>query len=256
MPAAPPSLQAGRDAARDGRYADARRAFQAAADLGDAEGFYELGLLHRDGRGLPKSPERALTLFRSAAKAGCAGAQYELALCLAQTDKAEAERWLSRAAKTGHAAAMTRLADLFGERDPHAAHELLARAAQQGHRPAMIGYGHVLAAGMGGPRDRVEAVAWLCAAAAIGSDPELERDTGVLAGALSPRQFATAQRRGRAILKGIASGQAKTTRAPAFPVAAWFKERLGQLDSLRQAMSAKSDNRRRRRPLTRSPAAD
>jgi hypothetical protein len=255
MPAAPPSLQAGRDAARDGRFADARRAFQAAADLGDAEGFYELGLLHRDGRGLPKSPERALALFRSAAKAGCAGAQYELALCLAETDKAEAERWLSRAAKAGHAAAMTRLADLFGQRDPHAAHELLARAAQRGHRPAMIGYGHVLAAGMGGPLDRVEAVAWLCAAAAIAGDAELERDTRALADALSPRQFANAQRRGRAILKRVAPGQAKATMAaPAFPAAAWFKERLGQLERLRRVMSARPDNRHR--PLTRSPAAD
>jgi TPR repeat protein len=252
MPAAPPSLQAGRDAARGGRFADARRAFQAAADLGDAEGFYELGLLHRDGSGVPKSPERALALFRAAAKAGCSGAQYELALCLAETDKPEAERWLTRAAKAGHAPAMTRLADLFGDRDPHAAHELLARAARQGHLPAMIGYGHVLSAGMGGPRDRVEGLAWLCAAAAIANDPEIEHDAEALAGGLSPREVAAAQRKGRAILQRVAPAHAEATRtAISSSLAAWLNERIRAA-----ALLLTQAPNRGRPPLTRSRAGD
>lgn len=191
----------GREAARNGRFDTARRAFEAAADRGEAEGFYELGCLYWYGYGVERSQEKAAALFALAAEQNHASAQYQLALALWPRDRIESERWLVRAAEQEHAPAMTRLAEIFGDRDPPVARALLARAAAQGYAPAMIGFGHVLISGMGGRPDQVEGVGWLYAAAALSGDRDAEHDMRALARTMSGRDIAAAQKRGKDLVK-------------------------------------------------------
>jgi len=199
--ALPPSLDLGREAARNGRFDSARRAFEAAADRGDREGFFELGLLYWYGHGVPRSLEKAAALIRMAAEQNLPDAQHQLALILWPTDKSEAETWLLKAAEAGHAPAMTRLAELFGNRDPKAARVLLQRAAATGHPPAMIGFGHVLSSGMGGQADPVEGMAWLYAAVALTGDKQVEQDIRAMTHALNARQISAAQKCGKDIAR-------------------------------------------------------
>lgn len=197
----PPSLELGREAARNGRFDSARRAFEAAADRGEREGFFELGLLYWYGHGVPRSLEKATALIRLAAERGLPDAQHQLGLILWPTDKTEAETWTLRAGEAGHAPALTRLAEIFGDRDPKAARALLQRAAAKGHPPAMIGFGLVLAGGLGGPADPVEGLAWLYAAVALTGDKQVERDIHALARALNARQISAAHKCGRDIAR-------------------------------------------------------
>ncbi len=52
--------------------------YKQAADQGYASAQYNLGLLYREGRGVPQSDERAAMLYTQAAAQGYAGAQYNL----------------------------------------------------------------------------------------------------------------------------------------------------------------------------------
>lgn len=117
--------------------------------LGDVDpGEIELALGRRylRGRGLPRAPERAVRWFRRAAERGNAQAQYELGLCLAQglgvaPDPLAAHRWLSLAVARGvdHDRARRALADAEARLDPG---QLAAsRAQQRAWRNTLVGPG-------------------------------------------------------------------------------------------------------------------
>ncbi len=194
----------GRQALRAGRYETARRAFEAAADRGEAAGFYEMGLLYWYGQGVVKSLDKAVALFTLAAERGDADAQHAVALALLPNDRPAAERWLVKASEAGHAPAMTRLAELFLERDRGAARALLARAAEAGYPPAMIAYGHSLAREPERDTDPAEGLAWLYAAVSVTGDADVERDARALAQVLHARAITEAQKRGRSLAKRLA----------------------------------------------------
>mmetsp|Transcript_47097 Transcript_47097/g.109940 ORF Transcript_47097/g.109940 Transcript_47097/m.109940 type:complete len:111 (+) Transcript_47097:2-334(+) len=62
-------------------YAKAAALYHRAADQGHLDAQCELGLLYRDGTGVPQDDREAARLFRRAANKGHAGAQCELAAC-------------------------------------------------------------------------------------------------------------------------------------------------------------------------------
>ena len=68
-------------------------------------------MMYWGGQGVPQSNEQCRELWRSAALAGLAAAQFSLAMCFANgyvgldRDDGEAERWYERAARQGHAEA-------------------------------------------------------------------------------------------------------------------------------------------------------
>ena len=82
-----------------------------AARQGHALAQHRLGTMHRIGNGVEQSHERCLELWRSAAEAGLASAQADLAWSYANgalgvKDAAEARQWYERAARQGHEEAM------------------------------------------------------------------------------------------------------------------------------------------------------
>lgn len=105
-------------------------AAQPQPDAGEA---YRLGLMHRNGAGVPKDPVRAASLIGIAAQGQVPAAMFTLSNMLAAgegvtRDEAAARRWLEDAAALGYPAALQQLA--LTEPDPRKA-ELLMR--QAGH---------------------------------------------------------------------------------------------------------------------------
>ena len=79
-----------------------------AADQGDAEAQYNLGVIYNNGEGVPKDDAEAVRWFQLAAEQGYAKAQFELGYKYrwghgVPLDDAEAGRWLRLAAEQGHA---------------------------------------------------------------------------------------------------------------------------------------------------------
>jgi uncharacterized protein len=87
-------------------YASAGRIWQALAERGVAEAWFNLGILAEDGLGQPADPALALERYRRGAEAGSVKAQYRLGLLyldgrLTEADPVQARRWLSEASAAG-----------------------------------------------------------------------------------------------------------------------------------------------------------
>jgi TPR repeat protein len=157
---------------------------RAATDRGDPAGIYALGLMHRDGAGLPRDSARARALFEQAsaghAPAAAAAGALQLRGIGGPVDLAAAHRSLTRAAEAGLAAARLDLSLLladerFAGRDPVAAFDAAHRAALAGHAPAFARVGAMLLAGEGVARDVDRALDWWRQGAARGDAASLGR---------------------------------------------------------------------------------
>ncbi|MDP7661678.1 MAG: tetratricopeptide repeat protein, partial [Nitrospinota bacterium] len=71
-------FQEGLDAARRGDYATALKEFRPLAEQGHAVAQYNLGVMYREGLGVPKDNKLAVKWFRKSAEQGDAYAQYNL----------------------------------------------------------------------------------------------------------------------------------------------------------------------------------
>jgi hypothetical protein len=71
-------FQEGLDAARRGDYATALKEWRPLAEQGHASAQYTLGLMYRNGRGVPKDYKLAVKWYRKSAEQGKASAQYNL----------------------------------------------------------------------------------------------------------------------------------------------------------------------------------
>ena len=99
--------------------------YSQAADAGDAEAQFEMGVLHQYGRGVPQDFDRAVALYRKAAEQRHLGAQSNLGILYVSglgipRDYGEALKWFTRAAEQGDAFAQNNLCRLysFGEGVP------------------------------------------------------------------------------------------------------------------------------------------
>jgi TPR repeat protein len=98
-------------------YDNARQIWRALADAGNAEAWFNLGLLAEDGLGEPKDMPEALARYSRGAEAGSTKAQYRLARIYLDgqgvpADPARGEAWLARAAQGGDDAALEELTAL------------------------------------------------------------------------------------------------------------------------------------------------
>jgi TPR repeat protein len=80
--------------------------FTKAAEQGNAQAQYNLGVCYLYGEGVIKDKSKAVQWFTKAAEQGDARAQYNLALCYAKgkgvvRDKAKASLWYTKAVKQG-----------------------------------------------------------------------------------------------------------------------------------------------------------
>ena len=148
--------------------------------------------------------------LRPAAEQGDANAQYRMGIYYQQglgvpQDYAEAARWYRRSALQGHANARFGLGALYlaglgVRRDPSEAARWFRLAAGQGVAAAQVELGVLYASGVGVKRDPVQAYHWLeiAASRSPAADPAYraraaqERDA--VAATMTPEQIADAQR--------------------------------------------------------------
>ena len=120
--------------------------FRRAADLGNNEAAYALGLQYRQGRGVTRDVRRAAEWLKRAADDNLVAAQVEYAIMLfngdgLSTDEAGAVRYFRKAAATNNPVAANRLARL-------------------------------LAMGRGAPKNMIEAMKWHILARSAGVSDE------------------------------------------------------------------------------------
>jgi len=128
----------------DGDPERTRSELEKAAEKGDAEAQYRLGILLQPSDTTSEGRQVALSWLRKAARQGHRLAQYELGLAYAKDGSEDrnlplAVKWLTRAAEQGHAGAWLALGDLYGEgwvgvlQDIAAARECYQKADEKGN---------------------------------------------------------------------------------------------------------------------------
>jgi len=103
-----PAAADAKAALRTKQFAAAISGLQSAAERGDTQSQYLLGLVYANGVGTPVSDETARRWLGTAADKANAEAAFALSGLLVNgsaQDRAEAQRWIARAASLGHAAA-------------------------------------------------------------------------------------------------------------------------------------------------------
>jgi hypothetical protein len=143
---------------------------QQAAERGDAEAEYKLGMMHYHGQGVEK-------------------------------DTFKAEKWVRRAAEQGLAQAQVQLGNMHimgdgAAQDVVEAMSWFRKAAEQGSSDGQSFLGRVYLHGKGVPKDYVKAHLWLSMAAANG-DESSERWLNALVKQMTADQIAEAQRLAR-----------------------------------------------------------
>jgi TPR repeat protein len=182
--------------------------FRRAADAGNAEAHYWVGVMHAAGDGTDKSMEQALQSWRQSADAGHGPALGALAMAYASgsgvdKDMAEAVRWARLGAQKNdmHSQSVLGRAYLIGAGGlPRNVREFVnwtRRAALQGERAAQAILGRAYSEGLGVPQDYVQAHMWLNLAAARGSGGA-GKQREELAGKMTSEQIAEAQKLARA----------------------------------------------------------
>jgi TPR repeat protein len=170
---------AGMEAFRNRDYQKAFREWKAAADAGEAEAQFDLGVLYAQGRGVERDLDEAARWYRQAAEQGNAAAQFALGQMYSRgwgmpRDESDALRWFQMANDPNSDGPPTDWAVIDGygvQQDQQAAAYWYRQAAEQGHAEAQFNLGRLYATGQGVPRDQEEALRWIRAAASQGYLP-------------------------------------------------------------------------------------
>ena len=158
--------------------------FKKAADTGDANGLYNLGMCYMQGYGCVADEDLAYKCFRASAEAGHpesinnVGGFYRDGIVV-RANPETATKWFARSADLGNAYGMLNysLALQRGEgveKDVSKAIDLFKEAAELGNAEAMNAYGMCCYNGDGVAKDEVEAVKWYRAAAVRGFAPAMD----------------------------------------------------------------------------------
>jgi TPR repeat protein len=148
-----------------------------AAEKGDTEAQYLLGLQYQAGDGIEKNPAEAAKWLRQAATQGHVGAQGALGALQAASGNAdevtEAAKWLQAASEEGRTEAMVALAALH-QREGSAVYDQAealrryAQAADAGHAGAARTLAEMHVQGRGVARDLAQGLQWYRRAAELG----------------------------------------------------------------------------------------
>ena len=158
--------------------------FKKAADKGDANGLYNLGMCYMQGYGCVPDEDLAYKCFRTSAEAGHPeainniGGFYRDGIVV-RANPETAAKWFSKSAELGNAYGMLNYALALQrgegvEKDVAKAIELLKEAAELGNAEAMNAYGMCFYSGDGVAKDAAEAVKWYRASAARGFAPAMD----------------------------------------------------------------------------------
>jgi len=139
--------------------------YKKAADSGSAKAINSLGLLYRNGIGVPKNESASCDLFKKASDLGYVPAMINLGECLVMNDDHEAARLFKRGAEEGYSGANLNLGVMYYtgrgvNQDFGKALELFKTAAAQGECYAYLNVGGSYFNGLGIPQDRNLAYEW------------------------------------------------------------------------------------------------
>ena len=141
-------VRKGKDSSASHDYEATFKYFKQAAEFGDPEAQYELGLCYFEGKGVHCDYNEAIKMWKLSAEQGYAIAQYRLGMeipdeFLEDDEKVkEGMKWLEMAAKQGYAEAQWQLSNFYATDwlpvyDPLLAVEWMKAAAEQGHAEAI-----------------------------------------------------------------------------------------------------------------------
>lgn len=151
---------------------------KAAAEKGDAEAQFLIGLQYKAGDGVDKDGAEAAKWLRKAAESGHTEAQNALGAMQAASSEpsevAEAEKWLQAAAGQGNTDAMLNLGTLYarnpgGPSDTAEAMRWYLKAAEAGQAGACMALAEIYARGQGVARDPAQALHWYRKADELGN---------------------------------------------------------------------------------------
>jgi len=196
-----------------GDFEAAFREWRPLANQGNVNAQNFLGILYRDGQGVPQNYAEAVKWFRKGAEKNHAGAQFNLGGMYfngwgVPQDYTMVVKWYSRAALQAYPKAQNHLCLMYRDgrgvpRDYAEAVRLFRNAADQGHAGAQFNFGNMCLNGWGVPQDFVRAHMWFNLAAARNLLSETEkRDIAVkardqVAMKMTPVQIALAQKLAR-----------------------------------------------------------
>ena len=145
-------------------------ALRKAAEQGDAEAQYQLGLCYENGDGVDEDMTQAASWYRKSAEQGNADAQCNLGWCYENgegvaEDMTQAVAWYRKSAEQGNAQGQNNLGVCYknGEsvtKDVSKAVQLFRKAAEQGNAMAQFNLGICYENGEGVAKDMIQAVAW------------------------------------------------------------------------------------------------
>ncbi len=181
-PAAPPTADEHlrlAAAARDD--VEAARLYRAAAELGSAEGAFNLGYRLANGQGVAKNDAEAARWYQAAGEQGSAAAQNNLGFMyasgrgVARSDET-AIAWYRKAAEQNYPPAQTNLGMIYDSGrgvapNPADALAWYSKAAAAGYGPARLRLADMYATGRGVPRDERMAEFWRRSAESANNKP-------------------------------------------------------------------------------------
>ena len=158
--------------------------FKKAADQGDANGLYNLGMCYLSGYGCKQDKDLAFKCFRTSADTGHPEAINNLGGfyrdgIVVEKNLESAAKCFERSANLGNDYGLLNFALALQrgegvEKDSSRAVELLREAAQRGNAEAMNSYGMCFFTGDGVGKDDAVAVKWFLASAARGFPPAMD----------------------------------------------------------------------------------
>jgi TPR repeat protein len=164
-------------------YAKARDWYEKAADGGNPDAMFKLGVIYQNGQGVALDYAKAREWYEKAADSGNADAMANLGWLYAHgqgvaLDSAKAREWYEKAVAKDNAPAMFHLGYLydtgFGVPQDYAkAREWYEKAADKGNASAMANLGLLYANGRGVPQDYAKAREWYEKAADNGNAPAM-----------------------------------------------------------------------------------
>jgi TPR repeat protein len=174
---------AGMQAFRNKDYQTAYREWKTAAEGGQAEAQFDLGVLYAQGLGVKRDLTEAASWYRKAAEQGNAEAEFALGQMYSRgwgvpRDEADAMRWMQMAndpVSDGPPTDWARVEGYGVEQDQKQAAYWYDLAAQKGHAEAQYNLARLYASGQGVPRDQEQALRWVRAAASQGYAPAQAR---------------------------------------------------------------------------------
>jgi uncharacterized protein len=172
---------AGLAAFKNKDYQGAYKEWKAAADAGQAEAQFDLGVLYAQGLGVRRDLTEASKWYRKAADQGNAEAEFALGQMYSRgwgvpRDEADAIRWFQMANSVESDGPPTDWATVEGygmEKDQKQAAHWYRLAADKGHAEAQFNLGRLYASGQGVKKDEEQAERWTSASAIQGYVPAM-----------------------------------------------------------------------------------